>query len=201
MIHEMKAKRKYVLNRRAEKQAETRDRIIDAAVLLHEEIGPKLTTISAIADRAGVERLTVYRHFPNELSIFDACSSRWYENHPFPDPNVWKKLQLADERTLKALTVLYQYFRSTEGMWTSLYRDEAELPALKDSMQKARSYFSSIARDLVRAWKPSVRDRTVLTAAVDHAVKFSTWQSLKALKDDEIARLIVLWLRAILNRR
>ncbi len=69
--------RKYELKQRAEKMSETRMRIVEATVELHEKLGPARTTISAIADRAGVQRLTVYRHFPDERSLFRACSGHW----------------------------------------------------------------------------------------------------------------------------
>jgi AcrR family transcriptional regulator len=77
--------RKYELKRRAERMAETRQRITEAAMELHGTVGPARTTVAAIAERAGVERLTVYRHFPDEQALFAACSSHWAQDHPFPD--------------------------------------------------------------------------------------------------------------------
>ena len=73
-------KRRYELKERARRQAETRQRIVDAAVELHTSVGPARTTISAIAERAGVERHTVYAHFPDEPTLFRACSTHWRAN-------------------------------------------------------------------------------------------------------------------------
>ncbi len=71
-------KRSYNLGQRASSQEETPRRIVDATVALHEEIGPRATTISAIAEKASVQRLTVYRHFPDETELFKACTSHWF---------------------------------------------------------------------------------------------------------------------------
>src|ERR671919_2710297 len=87
-----KKPRKYEKKRRAEQEAETRQRIVEAMVALHREVGPARTTISAIAERAGVERLTVYRHFPDERSLFEACTGHWRASHPPPDPGPWTQI-------------------------------------------------------------------------------------------------------------
>ena len=90
--------RKYELKQRALSQAETRQRIVDATVDLHRELGPLRTTISAIAERAGVQRLTVYRHFPDDRALFGACSSQWRAAHPMPDPSAWAAVEDPAER-------------------------------------------------------------------------------------------------------
>ena len=100
-------KRKYRKSRRAEQEEQTRDKIVDAAMALHEEIGPRATSISAIAERAGVQRLTVYRHFKDDVTIFQACSSRWFELNPPPDPSLWQELAPAVQRTEEALRNIY----------------------------------------------------------------------------------------------
>ena len=82
-------KRPYRMKRRAELEEETRRRITESAVALHEELGPAQTSISAIADRAGVRRSTVYRHFRDEEELFDACSSHWRSENPPPDVGAW----------------------------------------------------------------------------------------------------------------
>jgi AcrR family transcriptional regulator len=200
MITEMK-KRKYTLRKRGERQEETKQRIVDAAIALHEQVGPKFTTISAIAERAGVERLTVYRHFPTEEAIFSACSAKWYATHLHPDPALWQNMDAPNERSRTALCALYQFYRSTEAMWTSLYRDASEVPALKNAMQASESYLGSLVNDLIPSWKASASRQPKLRAAASHAVRFSTWQSLRNLQDDEIAQLMVLWLEAIAHRQ
>src|ERR687887_388726 len=78
-------KRKYELKARAERQRRTRERIVQATMELHEEVGPAKTTVAEIARRAGVQRLTVYNHFPQEIELFAACQAHWMELHPLPD--------------------------------------------------------------------------------------------------------------------
>ena len=102
--------RKYELKERAERQAETRRRIVDAVVALHRQIGPARTTISAIAERAGVERLTVYRHFADESSLFAACSAHFATEVPPPDPALWSAIRQPRERLRAALLAFYAYY-------------------------------------------------------------------------------------------
>src|SRR5919106_6689736 len=79
---EIKTKRKYELKKRAEEMAETHRRITEAAVELHGSVGPSRTTLSAVAKRAGVERRTLYRHFPTEADLFKSCSSHYFTANP-----------------------------------------------------------------------------------------------------------------------
>ncbi len=109
------ATRRYQQKRRAEQQAETRQRIVEAMVDLHREVGPARTTISAIAERAGVERLTVYRHFPDERSMFEACTSHYATQVPGPDPAAWAGIEEPAERLRAALLAFYDYYRPGGG--------------------------------------------------------------------------------------
>src|SRR5688572_5888882 len=102
--------RKYELKRRAERQAETRRRIVDATVGLHTSVGPARTTISAIAERAGVERHTVYAHFPDERALFQACSTHWRELHPLPDSARWESIADPQRRLRAALQDVYAWY-------------------------------------------------------------------------------------------
>src|SRR4051812_49797197 len=79
-------KRPYRMKRRAELEASTRLRITESAVALHGTLGPARTSISAIAEHAGVRRSTVYRHFADEAALFAACSSHWRAADPAPGP-------------------------------------------------------------------------------------------------------------------
>ena len=106
--------RKYEKKRRAELEAETRRRITEAAVELHGTVGPARTSISAIAERAGVRRSTVYRHFPDEAALFDACSSHWAAANPVPDMAAWASIDDPDERLRTTLDELYAFYRRTE---------------------------------------------------------------------------------------
>src|SRR5215216_1744944 len=116
--------RPYRKRARARQEEETRQRIAHAAMELHGSIGPARTTISAVAERAGVQRATVYRHFPDELSLFQACSGHWMELHPLPDLEAWAAIEDPDERLRVALGELYGRYRRTERMTELLLRDE-----------------------------------------------------------------------------
>src|SRR5688572_11884253 len=106
--------RNYVKSKRADNQAETRQRIVEAAMALHEEIGPTATTISMIADRAGVQRHTVYAHFADELSLYTACSGLHVELHPLPSPDAWAHLETHEARLTAALSAVYAWFAHNE---------------------------------------------------------------------------------------
>src|SRR3954451_3620257 len=122
--------RKYQQKRRAEQQAETRQRIVEALVALHREVGPARTTISAIAERAGVERLTVYRHFPDERSMFEACTTHYAIQVPGPDPSSWAGIEDPAERLRTTLLAFYDYYRRAEDVLAHAARDVPQLPAL-----------------------------------------------------------------------
>src|ERR1700741_1397047 len=109
----------YRMKKRAELEEQTRLRITESAVALHEELGPARASISAIAERAGVRRSTVYRHFPDEEALFAACSAHWGAANPPPDPQPWTAIEDPAERTETALSELYAFYGRTEGMFTS----------------------------------------------------------------------------------
>src|SRR3954465_14420357 len=117
-------KRTYRMKARAEAQEATRRRITESAVELHGTLGPARTSMSAVAERAGVRRSTLYRHFPDEEALFDACSSHWAANNPPPAPEAWAAIADPAERTETALGELYAFYARTEGMYASLLRDE-----------------------------------------------------------------------------
>src|ERR671914_1897834 len=123
---------KYELKKRADRQEETRLRIARATLELHETLGPALTTRSAIAQRAGVTRPTVYSHFPDDLSLGKACSSLDLSENPLPDPGPWAEIADPERRLRAALTELYDYFRRREGLWANILRDQ-ESPHLRDN--------------------------------------------------------------------
>ena len=118
-------KRPYRKKKRAELEAETRLRITESAVELHGTVGPSRTSMSAVADRAGVPRSTLYRHFPDEAALFEACSSHWAAANPPPDITAWAAVTDPDERLRVALEEIYAYWRRTERMMENLIRDEA----------------------------------------------------------------------------
>src|SRR5439155_24092294 len=124
--------RKYELKRRAERQEETRRRIVEAAVELHRTKGPARTTLSDVARRAGVQRHTLYRHFPDERALGVACSGHFYQLNPFPDPAAWKTIADPEERLRVGLGELYGYFERTEDMLTCIVRDSEIHPPTRE---------------------------------------------------------------------
>jgi AcrR family transcriptional regulator len=188
-------KRRYRLKQRAARQQETRERIVDAAVALHEEIGPAATTISALAERAGVQRLTVYRHFANEREILKACSAKWIGRHPPPDiSNLMHEDR--EERTRAILRALYRYYQETQDMWRSLYRDLGQVDALDEPMREFDDYLAAVENTVLAGWRPSGSEQ--LRATIAHALRFSTWQSLheQGLGHRAMATLVCAWIGA-----
>ena len=191
-------KRPYTLGRRAASQAETRQRIVEAAVELHGTLGPAQTTISAIAERAAVQRLTVYRHFPDERSLLHACSSHARALMPAPDAEAWRAILDPERRLRTALGELYPYFRRAEPFWANVLRDADLSPIVKEMAAKRRWGYLAVARDtLVAGWRrPSAR----LTAALGHAVDFRAWESLarrQGLNDAQAADLMTTFVQCV----
>ena len=144
-------KRAYRMRRRAELQEQTRLRITEAAVELHGTLGPARTSVTAVAERAGVERATVYRHFPDERSLFLACSGHWRAANPAPDPGAWAAIPDPDVRLREALTELYAFYGRTEPMLANLLRDEAVVPMVAELMAGGfRAYVGALGDVLMR---------------------------------------------------
>jgi AcrR family transcriptional regulator len=183
-----KASRPYELRARAAAMDQTRARITSAAIELHGSIGPAATTMSAVAERAGVTRATLYRHFPNEDVLFRACSAEWRSANPAPDPDLWATISDPYDRIAVALPALYGWYRSSEAMRANLLRDLAVLPpAIRTGIE---SYPRTVAGVLDTGWPRRSRLRR---AAIGHAIAFQTWQSLahEGLSDTEAAKLII----------
>ncbi len=199
---------KYKLKKRAERQEETRLRIVRAALELHETVGPSLTTISAIAERAGVGRPTVYSHFPDELSLFRACTSLGQSEYPAPDPGQWEEITDPERRMRVALTELYEYFRRREGLWTNILRDQ-EMPHLKDNpnvheiMQPIFAHWERMKETLAVGWEsedgPS---QPLLLGAIGLALDFQTWKTMvrkQGLTDEQALELMVGMVRCTMH--
>ena len=186
-------KRKYRMTRRAEAEQRTRLLITESTVALHQSLGPARTSVSAVARRAGVRRSTVYRHFPDEHSIFSACTSYWMAANPFPDMNRWKAIDDSGARLMSALTELYAHYRRTERMMSNILRDEATMPIVRQMLGGYRDYLGA-ARDVLMsgtgAREPA---RQQVRAAIGHALTFGTWRSLareQGLSDSQAAGLM-----------
>jgi AcrR family transcriptional regulator len=168
-------RRKYELKKRAEAQLETRNRIVDAAIELHEFKGPAHTSLSEVARLAGVQRHTLYRHFPEERDLMLACSGIYTERNPMPDPSRWAGVQ-GEERLRMGLREMYAFFESTEPMLSRLVVD-AETHALTREMMQSRrgAELAEIRRTLARA----LPRRAAAQALLDLALDFRTWQRLR----------------------
>jgi len=178
---------------------DTRRRIVEAIVELHEEVGPATTTVTAIAERAGVQRLTVYRHFPDDRAMLGACSSHWNGEHPLPVPASWTGIADPRSRLETALRGLYDYFRNGAPMLASILRDEAEVPELAEVMTPLWDYMREVAGGLSAGWGVSGDSQRLVRAAVGHALGFYTWRSLtdQGLSNAEVVELMVGFVAAV----
>ena len=167
--------RKYEMRKRAASVEETRRRIVEAAVELHEQVGPARASLSSIAERAGVERQTYYRHFPDERSLFSACSGHWIERNPLPDASRWREIENPEARLRHGLREIYTYYEANETMLASVIRD-SEVHAITREMvdQGIGPAMAAFSTALAAGWATSRKTR----AAIDLALGFHTWRSL-----------------------
>jgi AcrR family transcriptional regulator len=173
-------KRKYEMKKRAERQRQTRRRIVEATVELHRTWGPANTTISEIAQRAGVNRLTVYNHFPDITDLLKACSRSWTERHPAPDPSSWARICDPQQRLRTALTELYGFYARTEPMRANVLRDAETMPALAALLEGSVVPYLEAVRDLLaEGWEVGDERRKRLLATIKLAIDFHTWRSLE----------------------
>jgi AcrR family transcriptional regulator len=191
----MATKRKYELKERARRQEETRRRITEATVGLHESVGPAHTQISEIARLAGVERLTVYKHFPDQSSLFEACSAHWGAGHPPPDPEPWSAISDPRLRMRTALEAVYAYFGENEQMLANIIRDAESIPVLRQALESGSLAYLAGIRDLiVGGWRVRGRRRERVATLVALALSFHTWAFLRhqeGMANDEAADLMV----------
>lgn len=176
-------KRRYELKARAEAQQATRARIAAAASALHEEVGVGRTTVADIARRAGVQRLTVYNHFPDLQTLLPACSAHWLAEHPQPD--LAPAFALADpaERLRAALTLLYGWYRENAPMQRRVYGERATVAELDAWMaESADPALAALAAMLSEGFEhPHARPLVAL------ALDFWTWQRLDREGLDDVA--------------
>jgi AcrR family transcriptional regulator len=172
-------KRPYRMKARAEQQEQTRLRITESAVALHGSLGPSKTSMSAVAEHAGVRRSTLYRHFPDEEALFEACSSHWEQQHPPPDLEAWAALADPDERLRRALDELYRFYEGAESMLVNLFRD-MDLPHVGVRFAPFLEYLAAAADVLMAGRGARGRAARRARAAIGHAVAFATWRSLVA---------------------
>jgi len=164
------------MRRRAEQVDQTRQRIVEATVELHGSVGPAATTIAAIAEAAGVTRLTVYRHFPDDAALFAACSAHWLSGQQLPDPGAWSGIGDPAARLRAGLADLYRFYRAGAGMLTCLYRDLAALPEVyQQALLDQDTLFCDVLAAPFGGTSNQHRRRRAL---IGHAISFWTWRSL-----------------------
>lgn len=179
MLNEMGKPRKYEQRERARKHQETRQRIVDALIELHETVGAAQATVVEVARRAGVGRMTVYNHFPTEADMVAACTSHWIERHPPPDVEAWRRISDPEERLVAALGELYTYYRDTQAMWTTAYRDAAVVDSLGEIMDSTWFALLDRAVDVLAAGRGRRGRRGQrITGALRLVVDFPTWRTL-----------------------
>lgn len=165
--------RTYTLKRRAEQQAETRQRIVEAAVGLHGSVGPALTTISMVAEQAGVQRHTLYAHFPDERSLFLACSALAQERDPLPDAESWRAIADRDARLRTGLAAIYGWYERNAELAACVLRDAEYHPLTKEIVELRMAPYMTAWQEVLGA-KLGTKQRAVLRLALS----FFTWRTL-----------------------
>jgi AcrR family transcriptional regulator len=186
-------KRPYRKKRRAELEEATRQRITESAVELHGTLGPSRTSLSAVAEHAGVRRSTLYRHFPDEAALFAACSAHWRASNPPPDLERWAAIKDPDERLRAALEELYAHYRRTARMMDNLLRDADTMPTVRRTFGGFRDYITTAHETLMAGRRARGHARRRVLAATGHALAFATWRSLareQGLDDPQAADLM-----------
>jgi len=174
MMYRYRVARSYRLNARATRQDATRQRIVDAAIALHQTVGPSATTVTDIADRAGVGRVTVYRHFPTELELAQACSGHYFATHPAPDLGAWAEIDDPIARLRTGIRAAFAYHDANQAMMTRVLADARD----HEVMKPYHAYWAQAADVLVAAWRRRGRRRAELRAAIALALSFDTWRTL-----------------------
>ena len=195
---------KYNLKARAERQQQTRQRIVETAVELHRTHGPAQTTITDIAKGAGVERQTVYNHFPDELSLLKACSAHNRTLNPPPDPEPWMLIADPHSRLRRALAEVYAYYRRNEQMLANVTRDAQANPNVRKVFE-ARIKLQERMHEALAAGleqRDGQQRRRQLYGALWVALEFQTWRALvrqQGFEDEEVVELMVRMMRCLMR--
>ena len=193
---------KYNLKARAERYQQTRQRIVETTVELHRTHGPAQTTITDIAKKAGVQRQTVYNHFPDELSLFKACSAHNRALNPPPEPEPWKLIPDPEERLRRALAEVYAYYRRNEQMIANVTRDAQANPNTRTVLEPRVKHQERMRDVLAAGWEQGdgQRRRKLLYGALWMALEFQTWHTLvrqQGFADDEMVEMMVSMVRCL----
>jgi AcrR family transcriptional regulator len=188
--------REYKMVKRRDKVEETKRRIAKATYELHSTIGPALTTVALISDRARLPRQTVYRNFANQLEIFRSCIAFGLEMNPLPDPSRWESIADPGERLQIGLTELYRWFEATEPVMTNSLRDFGAVPESAEAMQPVGEVFGRMYQALSQGW-----DGPAVSPVLSLAVDFSTWKKLHREQGMASSAIVDMWLEIIRCRR
>jgi AcrR family transcriptional regulator len=194
--------RKYEMKRRAERVRETRRRITEAAVELHQTVGPARTTVSAIAEKAGVQRHTYYAHFPELKDLYQACMGHYAERNPVPEPSSWGDIADAEERLRVALSEVYAYYSGNEAMVSNVVRDAALDPIVQEVMVPFDRYWETVRDVIADAFGASGERHEALLGAIALAQDFQTWRTLvrqQELGQDRAVELMVGMVRCLMR--
>ena len=190
---------KYQLQKRADLERETRQRIVEAAVALHAEVGPSRTSIVALSRRAGVSRPTIYRHFPDQRSLLAACSSHARAVSPPPTLATWDEIADPEQRLVYALGQLFAYYAANEDILARVLRDADDDPLVRETSEPRRRHAAEAASVLARPWNARGASKRRFRAAIAHAISFTTWHSLvreQGLREREAIMLLTGLVRA-----
>jgi AcrR family transcriptional regulator len=188
------------MKRRAKRQEQTRQRIVEATVELHQSVGMARTTISAIAEKAGVQRLTVYRHFPDERALFTACTGNYMAANPPPDPASWTQIAAPEERLKVALSEVYAYYGRTEPMISNVVRDAQMHPLTREMAEPFFEHFERMRYVLATGRGTDDERLGLLLGAMGHALDFQTWRSLvkqQGLSEEQAVELMIGMVRCL----
>jgi AcrR family transcriptional regulator len=185
--------RHYRLGKREGSMAATRLRIVQATLDLHSTIGPSKTTIASIAERAGVQRHTVYHHFPNLDSLFEACTLHGMETTGMPVGTAWSSIPDAVTRTRVGLREVVAWYRRNQGMLDRVLADAD--PDASDADDPFTARMRTLFALLRAPWRVARKDRPVADAVLAHALAYETWRSLSSagIPDDQVVELLVGW--------
>jgi AcrR family transcriptional regulator len=205
MVRSGKKRGKYNLKARAERHQQTRQRIVETAMELHKIHGPAQTSITDIAKRAGVERQTVYNHFPDELSLLKACSAHNRTLNPPPDPEPWRLIADPESRLRRALAEVYAYYRRNEQMQANVTRDAQANPNVRKVFE-ARIKHQERMRDALSAGffleQGDEQRHKQLYGALWVALEFQAWRALvrqQGFEDEEVIELMVGMVRSLMH--
>jgi AcrR family transcriptional regulator len=194
--------RKYEMKRRAERMQETRRRITEAAIELHRTVGPARATVSAVAEKAGVQRHTYYAHFPELRDLYRACTAHYLQRNPLPDPSRWEEISGPEERLREALNEVYAYYQGNEAMLTNVLRDMPFDPVLQENNVLLFRHWEAMRDTIADAFEARGERHEALLAAVALALELQTWRTLvgqQGLHDDRAVELMVGMVRCLMR--